>query len=325
MLPFLVGLGVGVVATGASIPLLARLGMWDVANTRSSHSGAIARGGGLGVIAGVAAGVAAGVVAGDLDATRAGWVAAVWILVMAAIGLTDDLRGMPVLPRLLAQLIVATVAAAVLVESTARGWATVVPLVVGAVWLVSYVNAFNFMDGINGISALSAAVAGGWYAWLGDRLDSPLLVVLGLAVAGASLGFLPWNLPRARVFLGDVGSYGVGGAIAMMALVAWLDDSGAARALAPLAVYLADTGLVLVKRAARGQRLVTAHRDHVYQRLVDNGWSHTVVAVVAAGAAGVISVGVAALGTVPGIGFGVVVLVGYLALPGLVTPRQQVV
>ena len=316
--PFLVGLAVSLAVTGAMIPVLARVGMWDVANHRSSHTGAIARGGGVGVIAGMSAGV----LATGFDQSRAGWICALWILAMAAVGLVDDLRGMPVRPRLLGQFVLAAVASVWLASATQDGWTAALPAVVGGLWLVSYVNAFNFMDGINGISALSAAVAGGWYAWLGGQLDSTLLTVFGLALVGACLGFLPWNAPRARVFLGDVGSYGVGAAIAVLALVAWLNDAGLAHTLAPLTVYLADTGVVLVQRARRGESLGDAHRDHVYQRLVDAGWSHSPVALMVAGVAVVISVLVAVFPWPVAVGLGLLVLAGYEGLPLVV--RQPV-
>lgn len=320
MVPFLVGFVVGLVVTGVSIPLLIRAGAWDVANARSSHTGAITRGGGLGVIAGLLAGV---LVTG-FDGSRVGWAVLTWTLTMAAIGLVDDLRGMAVVPRLIAQFVLAGAMSALLAHTARGGWVVVVPAVLGAIWLVSYVNAFNFMDGINGISALSAAVAGGWYAWVGHRIDSTVLLVFGLALIGGCLGFLPWNAPRARVFLGDVGSYGVGAVVASLALVAWLDHVGLALALAPLVIYLADTFWVLLKRARRREPLGDAHREHVYQRLVDSGWPHLLTAFVIAGSAGVICLGVAGLGSALALVLGVLVLGGYLALPLLVKQRQEV-
>ena len=263
MIPFFVGLGVALVATAATIPLLARAGVWDVANHRSSHTGAIPRGGGIGIVAGVLAGV----LASGAHGSRAAWTIVGLLVAMAAIGLADDFSGIRVGTRLLGQVIVAVTAAALLAQTSRTGWAVVVPAVVGALWLVSYVNAFNFMDGINGISAVSGALAGAWYAWVGHRIESNILVLFGLALLGACLGFLPWNAPRARVFLGDAGSYGVGALIGALALVTWLSGAGLTWTLAPLAIYLADTAWVLVKRAGRKTALGVAHREHVYQRL----------------------------------------------------------
>lgn len=320
MTAFLLGLAVALAVTGLAVPVLTRAGVWDVANARSSHTGAVPRGGGLGVMAGLVAGA----LSSSSDLGGVGWTVLAWALLMAAIGLLDDFRGMPVGPRLAAQLVLALAVAVVLGRSQVSGWVVLGYVAIGAVWLVSYVNAFNFMDGINGISALSGAVASGWYAWVGHRVDAPELTVLGLALGGACLGFLPWNAPRARVFLGDVGSYGIGAAIAALALFTWLRGAGLAFALAPVVLYLADTATVLLKRAARGESLGAAHREHVYQKLVLLGWSHVATAVVVGAAAAIICLGVAVLSTPLSIGLAVVLVVGYLALPALVGRKQKV-
>jgi UDP-N-acetylmuramyl pentapeptide phosphotransferase/UDP-N-acetylglucosamine-1-phosphate transferase len=148
------------------------------------------------------------------------------------------------------------------------------------------------MDGINGITALNAAVAGGWYAWLGNHYALPGLATLGLAVVGSSLGFLPWNAPEARIFLGDVGSYALGLLLGGMAVVAWSSGVPLLLCIAPFTFYLVDTAWVLVKRATGHRPLTEAHREHVYQRLVDGGWTHLAAAgltAVGAGASCVVS------------------------------------
>jgi len=189
--------------------------------------------------------------------------------------------------------------------------------------VAGYVNAFNFMDGINGISALTAAVAGAWWCWVGAQHDVDGLVVVGASLAGAMLGFLPWNAPRARVFLGDVGSYGIGFLVVVGAAWSWANDVPAVLCLAPLAVYLADTGWVLVKRAVGGRPLMQAHREHVYQRLVDQGWSHAASALLCAGTSVVVCL-VAAM-TPPTVSVPVLLVacVAYLASPRAV--RAEVV
>ena len=190
---------------------------------------------------------------------------------------------------------------------------------------MGYVNAFNFMDGINGISAMSAAVAGGWYAWLGLDTSTPSLVVLGLALAGAAIGFLPWNLPRARVFLGDVGSYGVGMLIAGLAVMAMASGGSILEAVAPLVVYIADTAWALLKRIWRGDSWHQAHREHVYQRLVDAGWPHAGAATLVAAFA-LIACGMAATLNVTAAAAGLLAIVlVYLAVPRTLSPEHEVV
>ena len=160
-------------------------------------------------------------------------------------------------------------------------------MIVGVIIAVGFVL-------LNGISALNAAVGGAWFAWLGHQHDSRTLLVLGAALAGAALGFLPWNA-TSRIFLGDVGSYGIGGLLAGAAVLAWANDVPAALCVAPLLGYLADTAWAIVRRARAGHPITEAHREHVYQRLVALGWSHLASATYTAVLSGVVVVVLAAL------------------------------
>ena len=130
--------------------------------------------------------------------------------------------------------------------------------------VVGFVNAFNFMDGIDGISALNAVVMVLWLAMNSYDVDNELSV-LCLVVAAAVVGFAPFNLPRARLFLGDVGSYGLGVALSGCAVLAWAGGVPTTVVLAPFVIYLADTSTTLVRRALRRESVTTAHREHVYQ------------------------------------------------------------
>jgi UDP-N-acetylmuramyl pentapeptide phosphotransferase/UDP-N-acetylglucosamine-1-phosphate transferase len=104
--------------------------------------------------------------------------------------------------------------------------------------------------------------------------------LLAIAVAGAATGFLPWNFPHAKIFMGDVGSGALGAMLALMAVrVAALGGLIIAAAL-PLLPFIFDTAVTLVRRIARGERFYTAHRSHFYQRLTILGWSHAEVTLV---------------------------------------------
>lgn len=250
------------------IRLLRAVDVMDVPNARSSHVETTPRGAGVAMMAGVLVGTAVGESSGEL------WLLVGLALVAAAVGLVDDLRGLSAGIRLLAQFALALVVVAALLsnEVSAAGFAIAVIAVVGT---VGYVNAFNFMDGINGISGISGALAGAWYLYLGlGEADAGSLAVGGAVLLGASLGFLPWNLPRAHVFLGDVGSYGLGLLIAGLALMSFGEGISAWVALSPLLVYGADTVWTLARRLMRGESLSEAHREHVYQRLCDQGLTH---------------------------------------------------
>jgi UDP-GlcNAc:undecaprenyl-phosphate GlcNAc-1-phosphate transferase len=261
------------------LPLLKRKEILDLPNERSSHRVPVPRGGGIAVVAGL---LAAGGLASAVDMAVPFPIVTV-IVMLAAVGWLDDLRNQGGMVRLSAQIVCGTVIAVWLLNvSKPAGWPPYLFALVAVVAFAAYVNAFNFMDGINGISSLSTMLAGGWYAWLGYENNISSLWVLGLAASGAAIGFLPWNAPRARIFLGDVGSYALGGLIVALALLAWAHGMTVLDSCAPLLIYLADTGWALVKRMVRRKPLTEAHREHVYQRLVDGGWGHASTALVVA-------------------------------------------
>jgi UDP-GlcNAc:undecaprenyl-phosphate GlcNAc-1-phosphate transferase len=125
-------------------------------------------------------------------------------------------------------------------------------------------------------------IAGVAYACFGQWRQDPSLVALGLAVAVAALAFLPWNAVRARVFLGDVGSYALGAALAVLAVTAVIQAVPLEAALGPLALYVADTAWTLQRRVRAGEHWTQAHHTHTYQRWCDVGWTHQEVTLVTA-------------------------------------------
>ncbi|MGN0064107.1 MAG: glycosyltransferase family 4 protein [Nocardioides sp.] len=314
MLPFVVSLVTCLVLTGLLVPVLRRAQFMDVPNHRSSHSRPVPRGGGLAVVLTLV--VALLVFGREGDA----WPVVLGaMLVMAGVGLADDLWSLGSGVRLALQIAAGVALAAWAVHSGVSLWWAPV-LVVG---VAGYINAFNFMDGVNGISGLTAGVVGAWWWVVGAREELGLVTVLGAALLGASLGFLPWNAPRARVFLGDVGSYGIGLVVVALSVVAWVGGVGPLAAAAPLVVYCADTGWVLVKRARGGRSLTEAHREHVYQRLTDHGWPHLAsaafcaLAVAAVCAASLLSDGSQLLAVAAGL----VAVAVYLVAPAVVVRK----
>jgi UDP-N-acetylmuramyl pentapeptide phosphotransferase/UDP-N-acetylglucosamine-1-phosphate transferase len=198
----------------------------------------------------------------------------------AVLGLADDVRGgIPVKLRLIAQLLIGLATGALLVDQASVASAMAVAVVaLLSLWMTGYVNAFNFMDGVNGIAAAHTVVGGLAFTAVGIMRNLPILIGAGAIVAAAALTFLPWNAGRARIFLGDVGSYGLGGALGSMAAYAVLHGVPAEAALFPLALYLADTGWTLLRRIRAGEPWYRPHRSHIYQRLTDAGFSHSQVA-----------------------------------------------
>ena len=265
--------------TGLARALLRRHGVLDRPNERSSHRAAVPRGGGIAVV-GVM--LAAWLVLWFTDASAGSgtlfWVALAGGLGLAAVSWLDDLHGgVPVFVRLAVQVVAVGAGIASLPGDGLVFQGTVPALfdhaLAAAAWLW-FVNLFNFMDGIDGISGTEGAslglgtfllaLLGAAPAWLGP---------LGLALAGVSLGFLLWNWHPARIFLGDVGSVPLGYLAGWLLLALAAVDAWQAALLLP-AYYLADATLTLVRRLLRGRRVWQAHREHVYQRVVAAGWSH---------------------------------------------------
>ncbi len=251
--------------------LLRRWKCWDRPNYRSSHTEPTLRGGGFATVLLVAGAVAAWVWPVDRLLAQA------WLGGLALLGFIswrDDRHGVPAGVRMCIQTLVAV---GVVLAITGR--AAPVGLILFSVFaLVAFMNFVNFMDGINGLVSgqlillpLGAALL---FGVAGDV--TPLLIAL--VMAGALAGFLPFNFPRARMFLGDVGSVPLGFSCGVLLL--WMAvtavDSVLYKTLAVLPFYFFLEGsLTVIRRLKRGENLSHAHREHFYQRLVRSGWSHS--------------------------------------------------
>lgn len=158
--------------------------------------------------------------------------------------------------------------------------------VLGVVWAT---NLYNFMDGIDGLAAGEAAVGGSASACLLAAAHSQGLAAVACGVAAGSAGFLVWNLPPARIFMGDVGSGFIGFMFAGLALAS--EKSGGPPLLAWLIIFspfIYDATITLLRRAFRGHALAEPHRDHAYQRAVRSGLSHGMVTAVIVGSTAVL-------------------------------------
>lgn len=279
-------LGIAGLCTSAALTALLRRiallhGALDVPNPRSSHSTPTPRGGGLSIVVTTTVGVLVlagyGMVPLDLCLALAGGGVAV-----AVVGFLDDRVGVPASVRLIVHLL-----AAVWAVSWLGGLANVgigdhiahpglmgrVLAVVGITWVL---NLFNFMDGIDGIAASEAVFvvcAGAMLASLGGGVGG--VAVMAALFAGACAGFLLWNWPPARIFLGDVGSGYLGYVVAVLALEANRQDSVAVWVWLILGgVFFVDATVTVVRRSLRGERVSQAHRSHAYQRLARRWRSH---------------------------------------------------
>ena len=263
-------------------PLLHRLGVVDIPNNRSSHSWPVIRGMGLAPLFATVIGYSILFVGARDQWAPALLITVVSVSVSAAfLGLIEDLRGVRVAVRGGIQLAIGFAgAAAVVVLTGAPLW--LVPL--SAVGVAGYINVANFMDGIDAISGLHAIVVGSTYALVGLMLREQWLVIAGVILALSFAGFLPWNLIRGGMFLGDVGSYLLGGGVGIIAVTAIARGVPPIAVLGPVLIYLADAGGTLLRRVLRRERWHEAHRSHVYQRLAMSGLSHVEVSLIVTGA-----------------------------------------
>lgn len=303
--------------------VLVRAQRLDHPNARSSHSTPTPRGGGVAVLIGLGS---VAVWALTVDAWSASvWVAVGGVVALAAVGLLDDVKGLPAVRRLGAQVAVGVATGAQF--DGLRGAA------LGAVVIPAVVNMVNFMDGINGICAGHAAVWGA-AAWFAADLTGagPALATLGALSLGGALGFLPYNVPRARLFLGDVGSYLFGGLSGIGVLLAVTSAMTGVAATpwtlvgvvcAPYVLFAADTGTAIFRRLRAGEAVFDAHRTHVYQRLVNEcRLPHWVVSLATVCVSLLVSASVA-VHPAYGLLAWAVAVTGYLATPRLVLEEQS--
>jgi UDP-N-acetylmuramyl pentapeptide phosphotransferase/UDP-N-acetylglucosamine-1-phosphate transferase len=255
----------------AIMPLLQRYALARP-NARSSHSIPTPQGAGIAVMSATLAVSGTAAVVLNLSAPVVLFGATIFI---ALVGMADDIRSIPVLPRLLLQ--AAAVAAILFVAPADLRIIPACPLSVErAVLLLAglwFVNLVNFMDGLDLMTTaevvpITAAMV--LLGWSGTYPQTPALVAA--ALCGAMLGFGPFNRPVAKVFLGDVGSLPIGLLLGWCLLqLAWHHQLTAA-VLLPL-YYLADATITLFRRIARREPFWAAHRSHYYQRATDNGFT----------------------------------------------------
>jgi UDP-N-acetylmuramyl pentapeptide phosphotransferase/UDP-N-acetylglucosamine-1-phosphate transferase len=203
------------------------------------------------------------------------------VALLAAISWADDLKPQPAILRFGVQ--VAAVALGLwTLHPQVLLFQGLLPLpadrVLTALLWLWFVNLFNFMDGIDGISAVETIAIGGGLAAVWALGYQPLVrTFLAGAVAAAAVGFLFWNWAPSRIFLGDVGSVPLGYLLGGLLLLIAASGYWVSALILPL-YYLADASITLGKRALRREKLWQAHREHFYQRAVQRGFSHAAVA-----------------------------------------------
>ena len=234
----------------------------DAPNDRSLHTTPTPRVGGLGILAGMLLGSA---IAVGLS-TPLIWLA----LFLAALSLVDDRWNLPVVIRLLGHLAAASVYVVMV-----GGWSSVFVLLLMILALSWMTNLYNFMDGADGLAGGMTLFGFLAYAIAAALQGHAVVAAISICTASAAAGFLLFNFPPARIFMGDVGSIPIGFLAGAIGLRGWID--GAWPLFFPLVVFapfVVDASVTLVRRALRGAPVWKAHREHYYQRLILGGWTH---------------------------------------------------
>ena len=278
---FFIALAASYAGTRALLRVRLQQRFVDVPNPRSSHDSPKPRYGGIAIVAGFYAAFA--YLSVTTPEARAFWPFAAGGLLLFATGLVDDARNLSASLRLLVQVGAALVLVASghvidrvdipVVGEVSFGW---ISIPVTVLFVIGSINAYNFIDGIDGLAAGSAFIACAFLSFIAWTLGHGPLALLFLAVGGSSLGFLQFNFPPSRLFMGDGGSTFLGYFFAYAAIVGnRLEPS--LPAFVPVLIlsslYL-DAGLTVVNRLLKRERIFQPHRTHYYQRLLQIGLNH---------------------------------------------------
>lgn len=253
----------------------------DIPNARSSHSVPVPRGGGIAIVTMTLAALFLTHGLALLSLHTVILVAACSATIAVA-GLVDDIRSLGMATRLFIHAAVSVV----VVEATGGfqraelPGGAIVHLSIAAVpisilWVIGLINAYNFMDGIDGIAGLQAIVAGLGWAVIGGWEKNAIVMISGFTLAATSAGFLTQNWPPARLFMGDVGSGFVGFLLAALPLLSTSSqEKSLVAGILLVWPFLFDAILTFLRRLRAGENVFMAHRSHLYQRLVITGASH---------------------------------------------------
>jgi UDP-GlcNAc:undecaprenyl-phosphate GlcNAc-1-phosphate transferase len=281
--PLAVAFGVAWVATPFVVRLANSLGVLDRPGDRSVNlRSGIPLLGGLAVALGFGAGLGAGVAfLGDLPASPHLTGLLIGGAMIIVLGVWDDHRGLSALPKFTVQIAAAAVAisydytidhltdpvSGLIVHFPA--WLT---WIVTTLWIVGITNAVNLVDGLDGLATGVGAIIGATLTVIAWQAGQPIGGVVGVALVGALLGFLPFNYSPARIFLGDTGSLFIGYVLALVALESYKQVSVLTFVvpLLALAVPILDTLLSILRRLRLRAPIFTADRLHMHHRLLDS-------------------------------------------------------
>jgi UDP-GlcNAc:undecaprenyl-phosphate/decaprenyl-phosphate GlcNAc-1-phosphate transferase len=274
-----------------------RTNLVDDPGHRKIHSSPIPLAGGFAVLTGILLPLVAGVVllkVGIVKISSAGLIVhgidrravELAVLALGAVAITilgwlDDKHELKALPKFIGQLLIAIAVAAASKRITLFVPSEVFSYAITILWLLTVINAFNFMDNMNGLCAGLGAIGASIFAFIAATNGEYLVAITGFLMCGALVGFLPWNFPKARAFLGDAGSHLVGYLLAVMAILPHFYTKQNPRPLAVLAplfvlaIPLLDLAQVSLFRTLKKKPFWIGDTNHLSHRLVRAGLSRS--------------------------------------------------
>ncbi|HET9147905.1 MAG TPA: MraY family glycosyltransferase [Acetobacteraceae bacterium] len=278
--------------SGIIVRVMIAIGVPDRPDARKAHSKVTPKSGGVGIVAAFLLGILLLYRYGEVSRLAAplflGVIAA--SVLIALVSLLDDLYDFSFLVKLAAQLIAALVAVASGLSTTHLAFPVIGIVRLGWIgpllslfWILFVTNAMNFIDGLNGLAAGTAFIACLFLAGVAGAHGGFFVYTTALLLAGGVAGFLPFNYPRARIFMGDVGSQFCGFMLALLGIAAMHDQHVSLSFLiVPLLLsgVLLDVVFTLIRRALAGENLARAHRGHLYQVAHRSGMADWLIALV---------------------------------------------
>jgi len=278
--------------SAALVWVMIRVGVLDQPEARKAHARAVPKGGGVGIVAAFLVGIAVLYRYAEFSRLADPYFRGVILAAsaIAVVAFLDDMLDWPFTIKLGAQLAAAALAVGsglVVATLNLPWWGTVELGWAGApltlVWILFATNAMNFIDGLNGLASGVSAIACLVLAAIAEAYGGWFVYFASLLLASGLIGFLPFNFPRARIFMGDVGSQFCGFVLAVLAVAAGrFQGVELSILLVPMLLFgvLFDVAFTLVRRAIAGDRLTQAHRSHLYQIAHRSGVDATAITLV---------------------------------------------
>lgn len=299
-----------VVAYAGSMLAMRSQTLLDSPNERSSHEHAVSRAGGVAMLIAMVAGLFVIAMFSGNNETQYTAVRFLVLGVLAGgVGLADDHLNLSAPLKFGGQFLVAILFVwwvGPLEQATLPfvGMADLGPAgaAITIFWIVAFLNVFNFMDGVNGIAGGAAAIGLALFALVAGQAGFVAGAVIALLTLAATLGFLPANVVRGRLFMGDCGSHFLAFMIAGLAVYAANASDGQVNPLLMPTIFLpfiVDVAFTLAHRIIRKRNILVAHREHIYQLILQRGATHATVAALYAGAIAFCAAGAIAMLTLP--------------------------